>query len=569
MSNPRPKLLYIIAPVLLGIVGCGLAIWGQYLVQVPHSATGWADLIYSGLRSIGLSDAYQTTTVKESWSWQLEAARWIGAVVAFWAVLSLFYTGVRNTRIRLMVRMRRRHLVVVGDTPFARHFCQLAAAAKSEVVHLSAGEAFGLQGELVRVPYTPGHPDALSAGHAVTARGLLIALDGDAEAADLAIQAQARYPHLSVATRLTDLWLATRLHSVSGAEKLRAFTEANAAAREIIRRHPPYLIAQDLGHTRIHSLMIGAHDWLEALMVETILSACTLTFGKPAFTFVCPDPAGFRTRLFDRYPDLANAADVAFLAAHGGDHAPLSPPGREDLARLGPVTAAYCTLEDAAASLSTAIALRDLVLHDPAFVAPIFVHAGGQGMPRPVPGSRLAPFELVPFGALSDIGHATGILSVHGQEAEKAWHKAYLAFAPGDKQAARPWEDLPEEFRISNQRAVAHMYAKLFESGFDLRPWLAAHNPWTELPTLAKGETLWRDAAQRTRLAELEHERWIADRRMSGWVGGAQRDNARKIHDNIVPFEALSDELKAYDYKFVDLLDKVLKRSKDGLKRTM
>lgn len=567
MTNPRPRLLFIVAPALLGIAGCGLAIWGKYLAQTPHSVIAWADLVYSGLRSIGLSDSYQTTTVKDSWSWQLEAARWIGAVVAFWAVLALFYNGVRTTRIRLMVQMRRRHLIVVGDTPFAQHFCQLAAATKSEVVHLNTSESFGLQGELVRVPYTPGHPNALAAGHAATARGLLIALDDDAEAADLAIQAQARYPHLNIATRLVDQWLAARLHSISGAEKLRAFTEADAAAREIIRRHPPYLTAQDLGHSRIHSLMIGDHDWLEALAVETMLSACTLTFGKPAFTFVSLDPAAFRARLFDRYPDLANAADVAFFAAKGGGHASLSPQNRDDLDRLGAITAAYCALEDATASLSTALALHDLVLHDPAFAAPIFVHARGQGMPRPVPGSRLTPSELVPFGALSDIGHATGILSVHGQEAEKAWHKAYMAIAPSDKQAAKPWEELPEEFRISNQRAVAHMYAKLFEAGFDLRPWLAGHDPWAELPTLAPGETLWRDEAQRTRLAELEHERWIADRRMSGWVAGQERDNARKVHDNIVRFAQLSDETKGYDYLFIDLLNKVLKRSKNGLRR--
>ncbi len=384
----------------------------------------------------------------------------------------------------------------------------------------------------------------------------------------MAMKAQSLFPKTRIAVHMDDLWLSRKVRSLAGAERLRSFTDATAAAREIIRRHLPFLLAEDLGQTRIHSVLIGDHDWLEALMVETIVTACTLRYGKPAFTFFCADPHAFHDRLFTRYPDLASAADIRVGQVSVNAHSPLSMVQTEDLSLQGPVTAVYCALDDEAQSLATAIALRDLVQSDDAEVkAPIFVHMVGSGMARPAPASRLAPLQIVPFGDLSDIARASDILSVHGDAAEQAWHKAYLSFAPDDKAASKPWDDLPEEFRLSNLRAVGHIYAKLFEAGFDLRPWLATHDSWKTLPALAKGENIWRDEAEHLKLAVLEHERWIADRRMSGWVGGAVRDNQRKVHDNIVPFDELSEELKSYDFKFVDILAKVLPHAKDGLVR--
>ena len=128
---------------------------------------------------------------------------------------------------------------------------------------------------------------------------------------------------------------------------------------------------------------------------------------------------------------------------------------------------------------------------------------------------------------------------------------------------------MSEEYRNSNQRAVAHIYAKLYEAGFDLRAWLAKHDPWIFLPELARGETVCDTPERRDRLARLEHERWIADRRMSGWRGGPQRDNLRKVHDNFVPFDALTPEVQSYDVKFVDLLDRILKHSRTGMRRSV
>ncbi|MHB1139414.1 MAG: RyR domain-containing protein [Microthrixaceae bacterium] len=56
------------------------------------------------------------------------------------------------------------------------------------------------------------------------------------------------------------------------------------------------------------------------------------------------------------------------------------------------------------------------------------------------------------------------------------------------------------------------------------------------------------------RLAEHEHERWMAERRADGWVHGAQRDDVRRIHPDLVPYDRLSEATKDLDRQAVTRL---------------
>lgn len=48
-------------------------------------------------------------------------------------------------------------------------------------------------------------------------------------------------------------------------------------------------------------------------------------------------------------------------------------------------------------------------------------------------------------------------------------------------------------------------------------------------------------------MAELEHGRWNVERVRDGWRQGNLRDNAKKIHDCIVPWNNLPEDIKHYD----------------------
>ncbi len=48
-------------------------------------------------------------------------------------------------------------------------------------------------------------------------------------------------------------------------------------------------------------------------------------------------------------------------------------------------------------------------------------------------------------------------------------------------------------------------------------------------------------------LAKNAHENWARQRMEDGWRWGPRRDDAKKEHPSLVPYEELSEEEKRYD----------------------
>jgi hypothetical protein len=48
-------------------------------------------------------------------------------------------------------------------------------------------------------------------------------------------------------------------------------------------------------------------------------------------------------------------------------------------------------------------------------------------------------------------------------------------------------------------------------------------------------------------LAKNVHEEWARKRIEEGWQYGPQRDDVKKLHPSLIPYEELSEEEKEYD----------------------
>ncbi len=59
-------------------------------------------------------------------------------------------------------------------------------------------------------------------------------------------------------------------------------------------------------------------------------------------------------------------------------------------------------------------------------------------------------------------------------------------------------------------------------------------------------------------LAEMEHRRWNAEMLLNGWIYGEVRNEALKIHDNIIPYSKLEDPIKKYDREAVQNIPLIL-----------
>jgi voltage-gated potassium channel Kch len=146
--------------------------------------------------------------------------------------------------------------------------------------------------------------------------------------------------------------------------------------------------------------------------------------------------------------------------------------------------------------------------------------------------------EVVPF-PLIDRTCSAKVLSLGVNELlARSLHDGYLLqLQQGARTAGGsfgiPWDELPEDAKESNRSQAEAIFKSLRTVGFDLIP----VRRWVDDDC-----GLSPDAVET--IAELEHERWRAERLASGWSFGEVRDNAAKRNPLLVPWDELSDVAK-------------------------
>lgn len=142
---------------------------------------------------------------------------------------------------------------------------------------------------------------------------------------------------------------------------------------------------------------------------------------------------------------------------------------------------------------------------------------------------------------------ATNLLSETDDDFAKALHEDYcknedikLEKDPGLKRkpAHKPWDQLAETYREANRSSADHIEIKLRAVGRVLLP--RSNSAETPLSSL-----------EIELLAEMEHNRWWAERSLDGWKYSSERNDQLLQHRNMIQFEDLDEDTKEYDRKNV------------------
>ena len=146
------------------------------------------------------------------------------------------------------------------------------------------------------------------------------------------------------------------------------------------------------------------------------------------------------------------------------------------------------------------------------------------------------------------------------EEMAIAIHKNYLGYMKKERptkpgQEIKPnevsWEELSEHFKDDNRNQADDNILKLLEIGCTIQP--------KEM----KEEDFAFTDEEVEHLAEKEHERWMKNKIATGWVQGDKRDDAKKIHTCILPWDELPEDEKNKDRTTILKMPEVL--SKVGL----
>jgi len=542
---------------LAAAITVGLGVWGW----LAHGAAP-DDALYRALALFDINnDAYQQGAGATDLRFRI--GRWTGAGVVFSSLVALGALLHENLATAL-ARWTKQQVVVVGAHPLAGAAFETARRAGRTALWLGADAFSSARLSAIALAWPAGERASTLMAHAHRTDHLLIAETDDAEALAFARAARTAAPRAWITVLLGDVALAEDAAATLNDARTRVLATGAVAARALNLAHPPFLIAQDRGHERIHALIIGFGQTGQAIARDLVVNCRTTYLAPPRITVIDPMAGALEGALRVRAPELDACADCRFVEGEIGGRAVRPDPAliARDLKDGGPITAAYVCLADDATALSAAAMLRALLRSLDIPAPPVFVRLRAAGALGDAPGA------LTPFGDLYSVLAASEFLSDAPDATARAFSEAYRAnLTPQarddpDNRSAQPWERLDETYRQSTRDAVAHIPAKLASAGVDAARWRGAG-----LPHLGDDERLFADAEELERLAELEHERWMAQRRMDGWraTDAKAKDEAARRHPSLAPYAALSDEVKEFDRVFVrETQDIVREAAKKG-----
>jgi hypothetical protein len=393
-------------------------------------------------------------------------------------------------------------------------------------------------------------PDVLRKARVSAARHLISVCGDDSVNAEVAAHARAIIAEtpgarLTCATHIVnpDLWYLLRRWEVSAGDsfRLQFFNVFDIGARALLDAYPPfgpeYAVADEEPAGPAPRLLVaGAGKLGQNLIVQAARRWRSRQDreAKPLHvTLVDEDAIHVLELLLLRHPELAHVCVLYPLNL-----------GPADLGRTqaleqegGAYSAVYVCYDDDARGLTAALELRHQIRSpDIPIVIGMTQSAGLAALLDQVGRSAGGFGALHAFGLLDRACQPDLVLGGANEILARAIHEQYVEEqrrAGGSAQtnpALVPWDQLSETLKESNRRQANHLGVKLEAVGCDIAPltdWDAAAFTLTNV--------------ELERMAMMEHERWVAERRLQGWSQGP-RDPARKTNPNLVPWDLLPED---------------------------
>ena len=135
------------------------------------------------------------------------------------------------------------------------------------------------------------------------------------------------------------------------------------------------------------------------------------------------------------------------------------------------------------------------------------------------------------------------------EEMAKSFHARYVASSSSRLPAnLRPWPELDPTFKKANTEEATYSVEIIAAAGFGVRT--------AKQPAIFTGFT----DQDVEHMAETEHGRWNVERLRDGWRFGPRNDT-KKLHNCLVPWNKLPDDIKHYDRDAVRAFPEILAKA--------
>ncbi len=556
----------------------GVFRWGVLIILTAVWFVGgfwlWRDLpaseaFYRTFSAVSMWDEYFNANepMREVVRYAALAAPVVGLLFAFSGQLGRSLARIFNLG-------AARHVVIAGDSAAALSLAQDCRKRKDSIILIADGLAEETALGLRRKGVIVLEGDATQLETLRTARAHhaahVIAYAPD-DTANLQIEAAVRRlvgdakrkPPIGVhvATRSAMLLKEAREMRSAQMRKKKAgpppidpkpFSLEEMAARALVQKESPALLslAQQLGQERLHFVFFGFDAAAEAVAERILMSLWSAHFEAPRLTVLSPGheavEAGFRARHREAFANPgAWAADITFLP-FDWDTASVGAEIIEtvETARGKPTAIIVSTGSDPG-NIHLSIALKRLCNAGLRWPVPIYMRETSQSefSQQYAKGDETPELDayLLAFGAHQVNSTRARVIDGALDQGAAIAHEYYNkglgkrdAMSLRELQSAmKDWSDVLETYRAANRAVADAAMVKVWDIGFRA----AAKGEKGETTITVPQELM-------EKMARREHDRWMAERLMSGWrptAAGEARNNDLMAHDKIVGWDQLNE----------------------------
>ncbi len=547
------KIAFVI--VLIGLV---LGMIGIY-----RKDPGGIEVLPSAILSVLLLFVPKPELVADtSMPWTLRAAAFICGVSGFVAIFVVWLHSVGRTFGGLWTQfLRQDHVILYGDSKLLGSLAPVLRKAGHEPVPVR--------------PYIPGAPldplvteirrgseDLANRLGLNRARAVVVDCGDDAATLSLAKPVLAhlrRTPNArvrTIAVAVADpvisdqLFEIIRRHDLAARHGVVAFDTSTAVARRVLEIDPLFPRAMARKQARVHALIVGFGALGERLLDQIMLTSLAGDLGVPRITVVDRDAETRRRSFAARRPAVLDQFDISFVTLEVGGEPVDGLTSSAEATMLAeaeasePFTAIFLALGRQSEVMRAALLIDRARERTGSFVAPIYYRCRLDGEAEDLLQAESLALTADRGFVRMSLDPAALVATILGSpKAEALASRLHAQYRKGPSvtpEANLPWEALPETYRRANIRTADHMPAKLWSIGIRIEGDVSRWKPTkTDRAILARLLAAPDDDPALQRLARIEHDRWMIDRRLDGWCLGSPRDNARRIHPLLIPYEEL------------------------------
>jgi voltage-gated potassium channel Kch len=335
------------------------------------------------------------------------------------------------------------------------------------------------------------------------------------------------------------------------------------SARLLLARHPlDYVHIAEDDERSVQIVVIGFGLMGEALLVRAAMVAHYANL-KRVRAIVVDLHAKRKGRLFrSRYPQFGQVCDAQFLEMDAEEP---SAQARIAVSCADPriIPTIVIAFDHDARGLSLALSLTDRLGPTVPVRVRLNENSGLATLLQPGDPRRPLSSQITAFGSLSEACARTNWVGDELDVQAKALHDDYVrrrnASGPvaADDRSMRLWTELDDDLIDSNRQNADHIPVKLRAIGYHIAL-QGSPDPGTLVTEFSDAEV--------NLLGKMEHQRWMAERFLAGWVFGP-RDHDKRSSPYLVEWDHVPTHIQKYDLDFARILPGVLEFAKREIRK--